>query len=75
MKSFSDDLPNVTKEEVQRATTTAQQAVDVSKATLATAEENLARTKRTEKYTVLTHYLLWVTLIATVANIAIQLLN
>jgi hypothetical protein len=42
MKSYSDDLPNVTKEEVQRATDAANEAVNVSKATLAVAED-LAR--------------------------------
>jgi hypothetical protein len=47
MKSYSDDLPNVTKEEVERATATAREAVTVSETTLAVAEQ---LSHHTEKY-------------------------
>lgn len=47
MKSYSDELPNVTKEEINRAADVAQEAVDVSKGTLQTSIETLHATNRT----------------------------
>lgn len=41
MKSYDDELPNISKEEITRAATVAQEAVDVSKATLATTADML----------------------------------
>ncbi len=50
MKSFSDDLPNVTKEEFARTTAISQEAADVSKATLFAVEENHKSTKKLQSY-------------------------
>lgn len=50
MKSFSDDLPNVTKEEFARSTAISQEAADVSKATLAAVDENHKSTKKLLSY-------------------------
>lgn len=45
MKSYGSDLPNITKEEIDRNYDASMQAVDVSKATLAVAEESSAEVK------------------------------
>jgi len=76
MKSYSDDLPNVTKEEVQRAANTAREAVDVSLTTLAVAEDlarnSEARHIETTELLSKNRKLLTVNLILGIINLAVS---